>query len=160
MIISIAPLAIIGSTGVNWYDSSNTGNPSPSSTGPTDRVVLAELFTAASCTFCPTSSSSIDRLSDEYGPERLAVIEYHTWASDPLSNDDSRARNDYYEVEGIPDMYFDGSVRNGGGGSGKYAKYESYKSSIESELEKLTNIVIAVSGDINTTGGTIEISII
>jgi thiol-disulfide isomerase/thioredoxin len=43
----------------------------------TQRIVLAELFTATWCGFCPYATRAINELADQYGSSRLVVLQYH-----------------------------------------------------------------------------------
>lgn len=75
---------------------------------PTGRVVLAELFTYARCTFCPFAEHALDSLAREYG-DSLAVIAYHRrQLGDTLSPAYVAVRESLYQITTSPAVVFDG----------------------------------------------------
>jgi len=88
----------------------------PAATLGAQRVVLAEEFTATGCGWCPSAMEGLHILQMLH-PDRLAVIAYHIWSSDPFKITGCDARKNYYGVGGIPDVYFDGVVNHLGGGT-------------------------------------------
>ena len=78
--------------------------------GTTQRVMLAELFTATWCGFCPYATDAINKLAEEYGSS-LAVLQYHPQDPDPFGNEETDARIASYGIDGYPTMIFDGTVR-------------------------------------------------
>jgi thiol-disulfide isomerase/thioredoxin len=78
----------------------------PESTG---RIVLAEFFTFARCSYCPFVEHALDSLAREYG-DSLAVIAYHRrQADDTLSPAYISVRESFYGVTSSPATVFDGS---------------------------------------------------
>jgi hypothetical protein len=74
----------------------------------TPRVVLAELFTFARCTYCPFSEHALDSLSKDYG-DSLAIIAYHRrLLGDTLSPDYVAVRESLYQIQVSPTVVFDG----------------------------------------------------
>jgi thiol-disulfide isomerase/thioredoxin len=71
------------------------------------RVVVAEQFTATGCSYCRFAAPALDSLKHEVG-DSLTIIAYHCWASDPFNNPDAEGRESYYSVGGIPHVWFDG----------------------------------------------------
>ncbi len=106
----------------------------PESGGTTTRVVLAELFTATWCTYCPYSEEAIDRLADEYGQSYLAVLQYHpTVGADPFGTAETDEREQLYGAvaSGLPQIYFEGTVNL----QHSYDQtYDDYKAVVDSLL--------------------------
>ncbi len=122
----------------------------PGNGGATTRVVLAELFTATWCEYCPYSEEAIDRLADEYGAGLLAVVHYHpTIGGDPFGTTETRARGDWYECWAeLPQIYFDGVVNLQ---HSFEATYNDYKAVVDSRLSVAANLKLdldaAIDGD-------------
>lgn len=81
------------------------------------RLVLLEHFTQASCGPCATWNPSIHTLL-ENNPTKITSINYHTsWpGTDPMYNHntaDNAARTSYYSVTGVPNSVLDGNYFNG-----------------------------------------------
>lgn len=93
----------------------------------TPRVVLAELFTFARCTYCPFSEHALDSLSEEYG-DSLAVIAYHRRVlGDTLSPTYVAVRESLYQIDVSPTVVFDGvHVIQTEDPSQNYATYQNY----------------------------------
>lgn len=77
---------------------------------PTERIVLAELFTWARCPYCPYAARALDSLAKEYR-DSIAIIAYHRRVGgDTLSPDLVEGRRSfYYDAGGEPAVLFDGS---------------------------------------------------
>jgi thiol-disulfide isomerase/thioredoxin len=78
---------------------------------PTNRVVLAELFTWMRCGYCPYAAHALDSVADDF-PDSMVVIAYHRRvAGDTLSPDYSETRTAlYYTAGGEPATVFDGGA--------------------------------------------------
>ncbi len=81
------------------------------------RLVLLEHFTQASCGPCATYNPSIHNLLVA-NPDKITSIMYHTsWPGyDPMYNHNSTengARTGYYSVNSVPNSVLDGNVYNG-----------------------------------------------
>lgn len=75
---------------------------------PKGRIVLAEFFTFARCTYCPWAEHALDSLSHEY-EDSLAVIAYHRRVlGDTLSPEYISARESFYGITTSPATVFDG----------------------------------------------------
>jgi len=112
----------------------------------TQRVVLAELFTATWCEFCPYATRAINELADEYGSSSLVVIQYHpNDGVDPFGNNETEARMSYYNVTAYPTMMFDGTISTVGGWTGAY---DSYDATIQSELQQPSDVSISLGGNL------------
>ncbi len=73
-----------------------------------ERIVLAEDFSFARCTYCPYAEHALDSLSREYG-ESLAVIIYHRrQLGDTLSPPYIATRESLYHILSSPTVVFDG----------------------------------------------------
>jgi len=109
------------------------------------RVVLAELFTATWCGYCPYATRAINQLSNEYGSTRLLVLQYHPNDTDVFGTTESAARINYYAIPGYPTTIFDGTNQEIGGYNGTY---DAYKAKIDSELPKPTEVSISLTGSL------------
>jgi hypothetical protein len=81
------------------------------------RLVLLEHFTQASCGPCATYNPSIHSLLVS-NPDKITSINYHTsWpGTDPMYNHNTTengARTGYYGVNSVPNSVLDGNVYNG-----------------------------------------------
>lgn len=81
------------------------------------RLVLLEHFTQASCGPCATQNPTIHTLLVN-NPNKITSINYHTsWPGfDPMYNHnpaDNAARTSYYSVTGVPNSVLDGNYFNG-----------------------------------------------
>ena len=76
-----------------------------------------------------------------YKPAEFIGLQYHLHipGPDPLTNNDSSARQKYYgsEVRGTPSTFFNGQSEAGGGGpmGNSEAKYDEYRKIIDKSLE-------------------------
>uniref|UniRef100_A0A7C6A8V2 Omp28-related outer membrane protein n=1 Tax=candidate division WOR-3 bacterium TaxID=2052148 RepID=A0A7C6A8V2_UNCW3 len=77
---------------------------------PTERIVLAELFTWARCPYCPYAARALDSLAKEM-KDSVAIIAYHRrLGGDTLSPElVEQRRAFYYEAGGEPAVLFDGT---------------------------------------------------
>lgn len=110
-----------------------------------DRVVLAELFTACNekTKSCAPSDAAIEALLKTYKPSELAVLVYQQHLPEtignPLSSPDSEERLGFYgrAVPSLPVLILNGryGVRGGGGPEDSQETYESYTEQINTLLE-------------------------
>jgi hypothetical protein len=120
-----------------------------------NRVVVMELFTGTQCPPCVAADVAFDALLKSYEPDTLVALQYHLHipGPDPLTNPDTEARSEYYQVGGTPSTYFNGlEAAGGGGGMGAaQGKYEQYRSVIDPALEDVAqadiNLKVARTGD-------------
>lgn len=80
-------------------------------TSGTERRVLAELFTATDCAFCPGAEGALDTLVNERFPEDFSLIEWHRAlnpGNDPYETGSSQGRFGSYNISGTPMVIFDG----------------------------------------------------
>lgn len=78
------------------------------------RIVVAEEFTATWCTYCPGAARALDELY-EAGYDSLVVIAYHSSTSDPFYTAEAASRASYYSLSGYPTTWFDGTLSEVGG---------------------------------------------
>ncbi len=141
---------------VNPVESENTKSSA-------QRVVLAELFTSTSCDYCSHAEKAVEDLADEYGPSKLAVLEYH--AGGEFYTEDSSNRAKYYfgpTGTGTPDMIFDGVIEEEGANPSErdddnYEKscYDAYKSDVDERLDVPSSFEITPSPSVAGNIGTI-----
>lgn len=121
---------------------------------PTNRVVLAELFTWQRCVYCPYAARVLDSLVQEFS-DSVAVIAWHRRvAGDTLSPEyaeDRRAR--YYESGGEPAVVFDGGevVRT----PGPEYNYETYRNYIRAARSRLPRAQLEIEASLNGDTGRI-----
>ncbi|MGB3480453.1 MAG: FlgD immunoglobulin-like domain containing protein [bacterium] len=115
------------------------------------RVVVAEKFTATGCYYCQFASGGIDSLKHEVG-DSLTIIAYHCWASDPFNNTDAEGRESYYSVGGIPHMWFDGVGSVLGAGSVSSA-YNAYRNWFNNRKVIPPEVAITITGDYDPSTG-------
>jgi hypothetical protein len=137
--------------------------PQPN-TDPTtlNRVVMIELFVAPACTHCPKAKADIAQLLEEYGLDKIIVLEEYAWNT-PLPFSSGWATPEtinrytmYTSDTATPDAYFNGlnqAVHQDDSG------YNNYKTAIGEELEKPVQVSISASAikdssikSINITG--------
>ncbi len=135
--------------------------PEPEPELPTtdNRVVMVELFVAPGCSRCPSAKSDMAQLLDEYGLDKIVVLEEYAW-NYPLSSGwatpETISRYSMYTSDtATPDAYFNGlnqSVHQDD------SSYNNYKNAINQELEKLTQITIIASASKDNSINSINIS--
>jgi thiol-disulfide isomerase/thioredoxin len=119
--------------------------PAQPANASTQRVILAELFTATWCTNCPYATEAINNLKNDYG-SKLVVLQYHPSENDPIGNTDSDARILYYDINGFPTMIFDGKNQVLGGSD---ITYDSYKTQISVDLLKTSDVSLSAKGTLS-----------
>lgn len=114
-----------------------------------DRVVLAELYTATWCTFCPNATGAIDSLTNQFGPGQLVILQYHpSTLNDPFGTAQTDGRIQYYFGTGAnpPIILFDGKDRVEGASS-LSDTYSRYRDKIQSRLLYKSPLQITPSVD-------------
>lgn len=103
-----------------------------------DRVVLMELFTGSECPPCVAADVAFDALLKTFQPQDVVFLQYHLHIPrpDPLTNEDSLKRSEYYALRGTPTAYLNGmnDAPGGGGLAASEAKYKQLRESIEPKL--------------------------
>jgi len=142
------------------------GDELPTTSGAADgyeRVVLSELFTAVWCGNCPLAEEALDRLHDEEGPERLAVIHWHPsfGAGDPLSIPLADERVEDYRAilgdqPGLPVNVFNGAQ---GISQGNLQTYARYRARYESEAALLSDYRISITPDVRPSEFEVDVDV-
>jgi len=116
-----------------------------------NQVVLMELFTGTECPPCVAADVAFDALLTTYKPSEFIGLEYHLPipGPDPLTNDDSEQRQNYYEsvITGTPSTLFNGKheARHGGALADSELKYVEYRQIIDRILETTKDAEIILS---------------
>lgn len=108
-------------------------------------MVILEIGTGVTCTFCPGSAmGAADLLAAGC---HVAVIEYHNYqpSSDPFSNAAAAARTSYYGITGYPTSFFDGTVSHVGG-SANTSLYPTYLPLYTQQYAVPSPLVIDIQG--------------
>jgi len=128
------------------------------------RVVMVELFVAPTCPNCPKAKDTMAQLLEQYGFDKLVVLEEYGWNIEPDYTDWATAETIdrfkwYTDSLGIsrhtPDAYFNGlnqSVHS------NESNYNNYKAVIDEELAKAPKIKISTSSSVDTTNLTVSIN--
>jgi tetratricopeptide (TPR) repeat protein len=128
------------------------------------RAVLLELFGSATCGPCVAADVALDAERERYTPQQLVVLVYHqnVPAADPMTNAETDARGDYYNIDGTPTTYVDGEeLEHTGGDKEKAIKvYGRMLESIDARLAKPTNAKIELTGALSgsTVSGKVVVS--
>jgi hypothetical protein len=120
--------------------------PFQSRKGPSNRIVVLELFTGAQCPPCVAADVAFDALLKTYQITDVVMMQYHVHipSPDPLTNSDAEARHQYYKIAhksqkfgGTPGAVFNGSTPKTGGGAMANSEnvYKAYRELIEPMLE-------------------------
>jgi thiol-disulfide isomerase/thioredoxin len=112
-----------------------------------DRTVLAEMFGAVGCGYCPNAREALVELQAEKGTGELVVLYYHV--SDGYATGETYARASYYGVGGIPHVEFD-AVQDVIGASPTVI--DIYRPIVNSRLAVPSPIEIECIGSIVTEG--------
>ena len=120
----------------------------------TGQVVLAELFTGAECPPCLAADLAFDALAEYYPRTTLAILEYHLHipGPDPMTNDDTVARSQYYGARfGTPTVFINGGDKMTGGGP-KIAtqnRFALYNHIIQRRLKNRPSAVLTGTASLN-----------
>jgi len=120
---------------------------------PAGRIVLAEFFTFARCTYCPYAEHALDSLSKEFG-DSLAVIAYHRRAlGDTLSPPYVAVRESLYSIQTSPIVVFDGlHIVQTEKPEDDYPTYKNYV-----ELERGDTTFLKLQLDVTVQGSSINL---
>lgn len=113
------------------------------------RVVIAELFTATWCGYCPYAARALVRLQNEVG-DSLTIIAYHPSGSDPFYNSDAVGRANYYSIPGYPTCWWDGVGSVVGGSSSTYNQYRQW---FNGRRNRQPFVEITLIGDYDPSNG-------
>jgi thiol-disulfide isomerase/thioredoxin len=155
ILVLISVLIIVGLTGIMVPNFSATApaDAAPQARGET-RTVLAEQFTATWCGYCPNAAAGLKQLQNEVGVENFVILAYHISSSDPMATAETDARATAYGVSGIPDVWFDATLRTTGAGSPSSA-YDAYKAHYNTRRASESPLKIATGGVIDGTTATV-----
>ncbi|MCF8301749.1 MAG: T9SS type A sorting domain-containing protein [Bacteroidales bacterium] len=81
------------------------------SLGQSQRMVILEHFTGASCTFCAVYNPMVEELLNNH-PDKITSIKYQFFLPDPMyhhCNEDIDARLEYYNNQAVPHSILDGN---------------------------------------------------
>ncbi len=121
-----------------------------------ERVVLLELFTGTQCPPCVAADIACDAVLKSYKTSEVVVLQYHLHipGPDPLTNEDSEARQEYYDkaIEGTPTIFLDGKPTEGLGGpaSDSEESYDTLRKQLDDLLKK--NAGGSIKLDVQRTG--------
>lgn len=125
---------------------------------PTNRVVLAEMFTWQRCSYCPYAARALDSLAMELH-DSVVVIAYHRrMAGDTLSPEYVEERRGlYYETGGEPATVFDGGtpVRT----PGPEYNYPTFRNFIMAARGVPPGVQLAVAARLDSSGGTLTVQV-
>jgi hypothetical protein len=114
------------------------------------RVVIAEQFTGTWCTFCPGAARGLFEMY-ERTYDSLVVLAYHLQAAyDSFAIPEDSVRAAYYNVTGIPAVWFDGTLSEAGGqhfGN----NYPRYRHDVTSRLSQPSPLEITLVNTYNAT---------
>lgn len=126
-----------------------------------NRVVMIELFVAPACIRCPDAKADIAQLLEEYGLDKIVVLEEYAW-NFPLSLSagwaipDTISRYSMYTSDtATPDAYFNGLNQTVHQDN---SSYNNYKNAIDAELAKPAQIAISASATKDSTIKSINIT--
>ncbi len=124
-----------------------------------DRKILQERFTSSTCGPCASNNPTLDAFINAQDPDKFVSISYHmNWPSpgnDPmyLANvADNSTRRSNYNVNAIPDWFFDGVTSMFGGSYGQ----------LQAAYDSRTNILSPVSMILTETrnGNTVNATVV
>lgn len=114
------------------------------------RTVLAEMFGALWCGYCPNAKEALWDLQQDYGEDDLVVLYFHV--NDSYATSETMNRASYYMVGGIPEVDFDSVSEVIGAGSPSSA-YAAYEPILLDRLDEETPITIRSTGIIHDPAG-------
>jgi len=128
------------------------------------RVVMVELFVAPTCSNCPAAKNYMTQLLEQYGFDKLVVLEEYGWDYEEYTGWATTETIDRFKwytdslgtSRHTPDSYFNGlnqSVHS------SESSYNNYKSAIDKELAKVPKVDISASSNVDTTNLTVSINI-
>ncbi len=116
----------------------DAGAPAPMDIAPmgTQRVVLGELFTGAWCGFCPEAHQAMQLFEQNKDRDEIVILAWHR--NDQLSFDEGDERISWMGITGYPTSFFDGVVKDVGGGASGQAVYNRYLPTYNTRYAKQT----------------------
>ncbi len=124
-----------------------------------NRLVLGEIFTGASCGPCVSVDLAFDAAMERYTRSDLAVVMYHMHipGPDPLTNKSTEERAKFYTVRGVPTFAVDGTVDPRGGGDRAATKgaYDRILPQVDKALEAAADADLRL--DATLTDGVVRV---
>lgn len=126
-------------------------------------AVLAELFTGAECNPCVGSDYAFDALAKYYPRSLLVILEHHLHipGPDPLTNDDTEARYQFYGRNfGTPTVFINGRDKITGGGPKMVTpnRFTLYNRLIQKHLQT-SPVLFTISGSANLAGDMVTVDL-
>lgn len=122
-------------------------------------AVLLELFTGSACGPCVGGDVAVDRLLEAYPRTEFVALEFdqHIPEPDPLSNPDSVARGDFYDLAFTPTYVLDGQQLpvSGANREGSEKIYAQLAKLIDANAPVATGVQLQLSAS-SAEGGTIH----
>jgi thiol-disulfide isomerase/thioredoxin len=123
------------------------------------RGVVAELFTATWCGYCPYADDALGTIANDKGIENFVPIAWHSSSSDPFYTAEAGARLGYYGVTGYPTCVFDGTDRVVGGSTSTYSNYLAYYENRRNSPSPLTIEFLSNSYDETKASVSVKITL-
>ncbi len=111
------------------------------------RTVLAEMFGATWCGYCPNGRIALQELQETYGTEGLVCLYYHV--GDAYATAETHNRASYYTVGGIPEVNFDATTEVVGAGTNIIEVYEPI---VASHFAESVPVTLTTEGIIYAAG--------
>ena len=126
---------------------------------PTERIVLAELFTWARCPYCPYAARALDSLAKEFR-DSIAIIAYHRRiGGDTLSPDLVEGRRSfYYDAGGEPAVLFDGTGPVWTNDPSQ--NYETYKNYIIGRRNRKSQLRMHLEASVQADSGILKTAVV
>lgn len=127
----------------------------------TQRVVLLERFTNTGCGPCAYATPNEEIFTDDFLPDRLAVLKYHVWwpsGSDPMythNPSEQGGRTTWYgDIGGVPHIKVDGIV------TPDYPyTYKAISDAYESRTSTDSPLSISMTGSLAAGTGSVDITV-
>lgn len=120
--------------------------------GAAQRSVLVEAFSSTTCPHCPYSNAACERLALNY-LDTVSVIQY----MQGLSGSDASYRFSFYEISGVPDVWFCGLEHLQGSTDDTTGDYNRYKAKVNTWRYVNSPMVIEeMTASCDTLSGTVE----
>ena len=117
------------------------------------RTVLLELFTGSACPPCVGGDLAVDGLLQAYPRTEFVALSYdeHIPEPDPLTNPDSAARADFYDVAHTPNFVVNGQLQEFYGGSRDNSKdlYDKLAAMVDSEAARQDGVDLKASASLS-----------
>jgi len=151
-VMTFSAMSIVGGdTGDEGANSSDGPQPMQ---GTTPRTVLLEEFTATWCPPCNTLAPALNRIGDEYPHDKFIMLAWHP-ASSEIGSIVASDRGLYYGWYWLPTgvidgggTYTDDTLWRIGATGGPTGSYNDYRTMIDNQLAKPTNLKIDMWGSI------------